>query len=190
MGETERKKKLRRLRIFEYALAVALAGVMVSLYFIGRAKNMEPKKFSSKADLELPGKVFVSRFEDDKLRLVLKGHDLDYDQAPGQATLLNPEIEIYNDKGTVVVNAAKGSYLNPDGNILLKDGVVINFQKYQARTNSLIYNVKSEVAESEEEIEVSGKGLELKGKGYRFDLNKGEMEIKSAVKGKFKKKEG
>jgi len=181
--------KRNKTRIFETSLVLSIVFAMVALYFIGRARNMEQSSFKTSADLELKGKVFVSRFENGALRLNLTGKNLLYNQRDDQAVLSEPVLEIWDQKGMTQVQGKNGIYDNQRGVVHLRDGVEILYQDYRAETLSLDYNVKDEIAESDQEIRIKGKELDLKGKGYKFDLKKGEMELKSEVKGKIKKLE-
>jgi|GEM_PF-3097157 len=181
--------KRNKTRIFETSLVLSIVFAMVALYFIGRARNMEQRSFKTSADLELKGKVFVSRFENGALRLNLTGKNLLYNQRDDQAVLSEPVLEIWDQKGMTQVQGKNGIYDNQRGVVHLRDGVEILYQDYRAETLSLDYNVKDEIAESDQEIRIKGKELDLKGKGYKFDLKKGEMELKSEVKGKIKKLE-
>jgi len=181
--------KRNKTRIFETSLVLSIVFAMVALYFIGRARNMEQSSFKTSADLELKGKVFVSSFENGALRLNLTGKNLLYNQRDDQAVLSEPVLEIWDQKGMTQVQGKNGIYDNQRGVVHLRDGVEILYQDYRAETLSLDYNVKDEIAESDQEIRIKGKELDLKGKGYKFDLKKGEMELKSEVKGKIKKLE-
>jgi len=189
MEETKKAKRLKKARIFEISLILFLITVMIVLYFIGRAKNLEQPGFSTSAELELKGKIFVSRFEDGKLRLTLIGQDLQYHQAQGEARLLNPEIEIYDEKNATLISGKKARYFNQEGKVRFEDGVEITYQDYRAQTESLNYDLKQELAEGAEEIRIQGKDLDLTGKGFRFDAKKKEMQLNSQVKGKIKRQE-
>ncbi len=174
-------------RIFEFGIILSVAGAMVALYFIGRAKNMEQKTHTAKADLELKGKVFMARFENGQLRLASSGRDLLYQQESGEAVFSQPAAEIFDPKGPVRIQSREARYYQEEGRIRFQDDVMIDFQGYRATTATMDYQVKDELATGDGEIRIEGKDLNLTGKGFVFDGKKGEMELKSRVKGKIQK---
>lgn len=190
MAGVKKGIKIKLIRIFEFSLVLLLLAMMIAFYFTGRAKNIKQDVYSPDAEMELKGRVFLSRFENGELRLVLKGKNLSYDRGQNEAVLFKPEIEIKGESGEILVNAGRGVSLNNGDSFQLIDGVRIIYDRYQAVSDSLNYNLKTGLVESDDEIEIKGRGMELSGKGYKFDTKKGEIQILSSVKGRFKKQKG
>jgi LPS export ABC transporter protein LptC len=190
MSGSERQKSLRRRKIVEYFLVVALVAMMVGLYFLGRAKDARLEKLSLRSDLELQGKFTVSRFEKGKLTFLLSGKDFQFFQDRGQAKLTNPELKINSEKEPVFVRGKTARYFQSEKRVDLEDGVEITYQGYLAATPALSYDIDHKICTSPEKIKVSGNGLEMEGEGYTFDLGAGQVEINSGVRGKFTKQDG
>jgi LPS export ABC transporter protein LptC len=185
------KNRLRLQRILEYGAMVLLAGIMVALYFVGRVKERPEEKVALKYDLEMKDNVYVARFEDGLLKFTMRGKDLRIDQTFGRAWIDSPVIIIKRgEEAPVTVTAGSGKYLSIKKLMVLADGVEIKSEDYVAETPELFYSTGSKTVESEEVIKVSGKGMELTGKGYLFNLESGDIEIRSNVKGRFEKQKG
>ena len=160
---------------------------MVVLYFVGRSRQGAEEEFSAKSGLELDGKFFASRFESGKLGFTMSGKNFQYFPESGRAEVMEPLIRINSTNQPVIVSGKSAKYFNAGKRIEIKDQVEIISGDYKAETPALSYDVAHRVCASPEQIRVTGNGLELTGRGYIFDLSKGNMEILSEVKGIFKK---
>ena len=176
-----------RRKIFEYALALILVGAMVALYFLGRSRGGGSEDFSSRAGLELKGEFAASRFASGDLQFWMKGNHFQYFPERDQAEVAEPVVEIRSGESPVLVKSRSAQYLTGQKRIEMKDGVEIIARDYQAETPALSFDVERQIGESREQLRVIGKGLELTGRGYLFDLGRGHIEIWSGVKGRFKK---
>jgi len=190
MGEGDKKLSLKRRRIFEYSAGLALVAAMILLYFLGRAKDNGVIPPETSSDLEMQGNFLASRFENGDLKFWMLGKNLSYSQASGNAELANPVINVSSQKDPILIKGGRAQYIREGKLIHLDNQVEITSQDYVAQTPSLVYDLGRKECRSDQAIVVRGKGMELQGKGYVFNVGSGRISILSGVKGRFKKTEG
>jgi LPS export ABC transporter protein LptC len=163
---------------------------MILLYYLGRARDTGGNETRVRSDLEMQGKFLASRFENGDLKFWMLGKDFSYSQAQGDAELADPVINVTSQKDPILIKAQRARYVKEGKLIHLDRQVEITSRDFVAQTPSLVYDLDRKEGRSDQEITVRGKGMELQGKGYIFNVGSGKISIRSGVKGRFKKTEG
>lgn len=180
------RSALRRRKIFEYCAMLALLLAMAGLYFLGRGREGRQEQIFARSGLELQGGFFASRFENGALSFSLQGRDFNYYPDQGRAEMSEPSVKIFALEETVLVKGKTARFLAKTRRIEIEDQVEVRVRDYLAQTPALSCDLDQRICRGEKQIAVSGRGVELTGQGYIFDLGRGRIKILSGVKGKFK----
>ncbi len=140
-----------------------------------------------KADVVAEGVRFFHQ-EGGRLRLRLMAGRVRYFDARRRVELEGINATLWGARGREVrITALRGSYSIPAGRLRLQGRVLLTTpQGDRLSTSALLLDQKRMVMESTTPVLFQRSGLVLRGKGFRYDLRRGRLEVeqqKSTIKG-------
>lgn len=180
--------KLRVLLI----LIIFLSVFSVGFYFVknfstkGVEIKLKDKDINIAADLELK-QIHVIEKKKSKKEWELEA-DLTEIFNTEQTTLLkHVKLKFFPENRKVVtVVANEGKFNNETKNMEVSGDVVVSSEEgYSLKTNSLKWTSSKKIIETDDPVEISKEGLNIKGKGLFSALDENRLEIKNNVKAVF-----
>ncbi|MFC1836611.1 LPS export ABC transporter periplasmic protein LptC [Thermodesulfobacteriota bacterium] len=104
-------------------------------------------------------------------------------QKQDRVSLTRPRLTYFSrDGGEVVLTADTGRWDKKSGKVTVEGAVTLDYEDYRFKTERIVYDQETRLAESSSPVQLEGTGIRVSGKGLKVWADREEISIEQDVK--------